>query len=441
MSQRKKVLVVSYFFPPIGGGGVARTVKFVKYLREFGYDPIVLAPGNPRHTAYDDSFMKDIPSDVLIVRTGRKNLPLSPQKKIVVKDVSSSGFDLFRRKIWALFSEGYKKLTAFFFVPDPQAVWQFSAVRAAKKILQKHDVALLYSTSSPYTNHLIARTLHRRTGLPWVADFRDHWTLSALYSPITSIHRWIHRRQERSIYEEANAVVLNQEQNRKDALQHFDGVIKKHAVIPNGFDPSDFPARPPKKHDVVTMRYFGSLYAQYAATPLLRILEVVLSQTNRNLHIEFIGDVDRKNREIIQDSPYYEKNIFLRAYAPHAEVNKIMQETTVTLLTLPDFKEAAKECMIPQKLYEYLGAGRPIIACVHPEGMSAKIVQTLKVGCVVSQDETSVQENAKKVLASLDEWEKTGWNISIEPEKLRPYHRRELTASLAHLFDEVVHEA
>jgi len=244
----KKVLLIAYYFPPSGGAGVQRTLKFVKYLQEFGWQPVVLTVQNADYPAVDESLLAEIPQDTPVYRskiaepyaiyrrlTGQKNGPTD----IAVLSRDPDQQLSLREK----FSEWIR---AAFFVPDARIGWLPFAASLGKKIIAREQIDLIYSSAPPYTAHLIAGRLHRRTGLPWVADFRDSWIgwLSApQWRPLPSraVEKWM----ERGVLRDATRVLAVSAGVREDLLSRHphlrDG---RWHILTNGYDSADSTGRP-----------------------------------------------------------------------------------------------------------------------------------------------------------------------------------------------------
>ncbi len=444
MSQNnKKVLVVAYFFPPMGGGGVQRTVKFVKYLRDFGYEPVVLTVKSGQHTVFDASLSRDIPKGVRIIRTNYFGLFFGGSEAKSKERLSSltKKSDEVAQKTFSwksLLRAPYHFVERMFLVPDIQTFWRGSAYRKAIKVLRKEHFDLIYSTSSPYTSHLIARDLHRETKIPWVADFRDHWTLGPMYQPASFVHQWIDRSYERSILREASGVVFNTERNQKDIDQFFPEIYRKACAIHNGFDSEDIHETAYYHEDEIKCFFPASFYGKVnSPEKFLKALEIV-SKKVPNISLSIAGDIDATNRHMIESSPLYGKNIFLQGWIAHSEVTKFTTAATFLLLFVPPLTRAAS--WVPQKLYEYLASGRPIFALAPKNGEATEIIEKTQTGYTVSSD-LSVEDTAKELLKFLEGLKAKNWQQRANKDEVGKFTRKNLTKKLAEFFDEVVDEA
>lgn len=438
-SKNKKVLIIAYFIPPLGGGGVQRTVKFVKYLQSFGYEPTVLTVKKGKHSVADTSFDNDLPQNLRVIRTNFIGL-FAPKKKPSPKD-SSANTTAKQQKpniMKKFLREAFHFVEKFFFIPDIQMLWRPFACRAALRMLRKEPFDVIYSTSSPFTDHLIARDIHRMTGVPWVADFRDHWTLAPSYKPTTFIHKIIDQYYETSILREADGVIFNTETNKANVAQAFKFLPQNSAVIYNGFDPSDFGNYAYEKSDFIDGYYIGSYYGKnYSSREIIPALDRAIRK-NPKIRLTFIGDIDSYSQDIIRSSEFFGTNIFLKDYVPHSEITQYTQRAAFLLVTLPNMPGV--ECWVPQKLYENIGSGRPTFALAPEDGEVAKILTKVHGGLAVSQKK-SPEEIANALLGFIQTLENNNFSSSTDTVALKYFERKQQTEQLANFLNDVTHEA
>lgn len=438
--KNKKILIIAYFFPPLGGGGVQRTVKFVKYLQSFGYEPTVLTVKKGKHSVADTSFDKDLPQNLRVIRTNFIGL-FAPKKKTSSKDSSANTTRAQQRKpnkIKKFLREAFHLVEKFFFIPDIQMLWRPFAYHAALRILKKESFDAVYSTSSPFTNHLIARDIHRVTGVPWVADFRDHWTLAPSYKPLTRAHKIIDRYYETSILREANGVIFNTETNKANIAQTFEFLPQNSAVIYNGFDPSDFGNYSYEKSDYIDGYYIGSYYGKnYSSKEIIPALDRAI-QKNSKIRMTFIGDIDSYSQDIIRSSEFFGTNIFLKDYVPHSEITQYTQRAAFLLVTLPNIPGV--ECWVPQKLYENIGSGRPTFALAPEDGEVAKILTKVNGGLAISQKKPP-EEIADALLEFIRTLENNNFSSATDTTAMKLFERKHQAEQLANFLNDITHEA
>ncbi|MCK4996012.1 MAG: glycosyltransferase, partial [Thermoplasmatales archaeon] len=234
----KKVLMISYSFPPIAGGGVFRTLKFVKFLPNFGYDSVVLSVKKSKFKDFDETLLNAIPSTTNVYRA---------------KNIESKIY----RYAGSFFHINYK----WYQIPDVFITWLPFALNKAKYIVKKEKPSVIYSTSPPATSHIIAMLLKKKTKLPWVADFRDPWTDNFIIKYPTKFHRKLEEKLEKKVLKLADKVILNTESNKDALLKKYPDINKeKFIVITNGYDLDDFENIELSKTNNFTIASVGSFY-------------------------------------------------------------------------------------------------------------------------------------------------------------------------------------
>ena len=341
----RRVLMVNYYFPPLGGIGSLRALKFATYLPEFGWEPTVLAP---RDGAYYRDPSLAFPEE-RVVRT--RSLELSRLGK---RALAAGGTDTEPAALGPGLGVVRRLVHRWIYRPDPQVGWYPFAVAAGRRALRERRFDAILSSSFPITAHLVARRLHRSAGLPWVAEFRDPWT--DLLDP-----RDPRRRRdepvERAIVAEADAVVVPSPDwadlfRRKGA--------REVAVITNGYDSADIPARHPPKGFVVT--HVGSLYPDRqdlsAVWPALAALRG--SPGMEGLRLRFVGDLGPAVRREIETHGLGSL-LEVTGFLPYRDALAEMAASSVLLVAGARDQRPLLRGMIPAKVFEYLGTGLPVI--------------------------------------------------------------------------------
>lgn len=432
----KKLLIVAYYFPPSGGPGVQRVLKHVKYLPEYGWQPIVLTVSNGQFPARDESLLKEIPGNIIVERThiyepydlyrlftGRKK-GSAIDVNVINKDNQKTGF---KDKVAEF-------IRATFFIPDARIGWIFSAKKAVRELHRKFNFDAVYSSSPPYTCSLIARYAHRKLKLPWIAGFRDPWT-----GFISSPKRWflpaaIDRKMEYSVFSESDAVECAWEGIIKDAIGKYPDLDKsKFYHVPNGFDSSDFPMIENVKNEKFTLTYSGSLYGRRNPSSLFEALEslIRLGEINPNEFIlRFVGRFGAEVEEMFARASF-RNSIETISYVPHKKSIEYLILSDSLLLIVDESKES--EEIVPGKVYEYIGVSKPIIAIAHKDSAIAKLMEETGSGIVAHQSE--VEKIASIFKKYFDDW-KTG-NSTFRPDKelIKSYERREAAGKLAELLE------
>lgn len=431
----RKVLFVVYYFPPLGGGGVQRTVKFAQYLPEFGWQPQILTVRNPHYLVEDTSLQDELPSNLPVTRTVGL-LPARFFRKALRHDAASLQDNV--NAITWLANFGKKLFYTCVFIPDEYIGWWWPAVRAGCKIIAEEGIDVIYSSGPPNTTHLIARSLARRTGRPWLADLRDLWDqYPDSYNPFN--WQWRQRldqRLERSVLSVAERLIVVSEQMRTQIRQRFSDRPDEHvAVITNGFDPPDFASLlPPVRPDRFVIVHSGTLFSWRSLRPFLAALRRVLDgrSLKRRPLLKLLGIVPAGERQAIAGYDLANE-VEILDYLPYRSSLAHLLGADVLLLLIGNLPHATN--MMTSKLFDYLGANRPILV-IGPDCTAKELVQSERRGEVFYEHETA------RIVSTVTHW------INSEPPAVRAklqtssnrFHRRQLTGKLAGIFDSVVNE-
>ncbi len=430
----KSVLIISYYFPPSGGPGVQRVLKFVKYLSSFGWRPVVLTVENGDFPARDESLLAEIPPDVKVYRTKifepysfyRKLTGKPPGAAVDVENIPQGA----RKQSVMERVAGLVRET--FFIPDARIGWLATAVPEAMRIVRTEGVDAIYTSSPPYTTALIGREVKRRTHLPWIAGFRDPWTgfLSApdRWAIPDAIDRWL----EKQVFTEADVIDCAWKGIIDDFATKFPGAnIHKCVHLPNGFDPDDYPAVERPSDGPFTTTYTGSMYGKRNPQTFLRAVESAVAAGEvdvSKIRLKFIGRFGGDVKEMLRTSSLAAQ-IEQIEYVPHEESVKQLLVADQLLLVVDESKDS--RAIVPGKVFEYLGARRPILALADPEGAAAGIVRDTKAGVVVpNQDVDGIRR------AFVECYQNFLYHRPGQPSDdaaIRAYERREVTRRLAEL--------
>ena len=378
----KTVLVITYYWPPAGGPGVQRALKFCKYLPQFGWRPVVLTVADGEYPAIDESLMQDISSDLAVYKSASLE-PFSVYRRLLGRrrEEKISTFVLTEDSQGGIM----QRLAAFvrgnLFIPDGRIGWKPFAVKRGMGVIRGEKIDLIFSTAPPMTAHLIAKTLARQSGLPWVADFRDPWTDVFYYHNLKRMRPalWLDRRLERSVLRAADAVAAVSP-TIKRLLQLK--AENRYFVVPNGYDEADFDGIEPlpddgKRHIVHT----GHLAVNQNPAALWRALRRHIDRSApHNISIDFYGSIHQDVRNSLADSELLPFCQFY-GYQPHREVVAAMKRAALLFFVVP---ETAYAKGIPtSKLLDYIGAGRPILGIGPTDGDAAEILRQCGLGEMV----------------------------------------------------------
>lgn len=437
----KRLLIITYYWPPTGGSGVQRWVKFSKYLPEQGWQPVIYTPENPEQLARDESLLSDVPACAEVIKTrilepyavyrrltggkqGEEVNPVNAQKKNWKQRLS----------LW---------IRGNCFIPDPRIGWVRPSVRFLKKYLREHPVDAVVTTGPPHSVHLIGRGLKRALGVHWIADFRDPWTEMFYYKHLglTAASDRRQHRLEQSVLDEADTVISVTPLVQKD----FQAKTKTPVVlITNGFDEDDFVGSGSAPAEPFTRTGSGASEAQSdsgagaAAVPTYRLVHTGLFAADGNplnlwdalarrcgedpsfrarLEIRLAGKVDRAITDAIR-ARGLGGNLVELGYLPHDETVREQRAADILLLPLRQEPEYAK--VLPGKIFEYLAARRPVLGIGQEDGAAAAVLRDAGAGEMFDWDKTD------ELLAFLD---------APHPETtcIEKYTRRALTAQLTQI--------
>jgi len=432
----KKLLIVAYYFPPSGGPGVQRVLKHVRYLPQFGWEPIVLTVSNGQFPARDESLLSQIPEGTKVYRshiyepydiyrllTGKK--PGSAIDVNVIKKDDQKV--IFKEKIAEF-------IRATFFIPDARIGWRLSTGKAIKEIMAEHKIDAVYSSSPPYTCSLIARSVKRKYNIPWVAGFRDPWT-----EFISSPKRWflpaaIDQAMEHSVFSEANSVECAWEGIIKDALGKYPDLEKsKFNHVPNGFDSQDFPDLQYQRNDKFTVTYTGSMYGRRNPAAFFAALENLIRENKINpdeIKLRFIGRFGAEVEEMFAKATF-EDSIEIISYIPHHKSIEYLMLSELLLLVVDESKES--EEIVPGKVYEYIGVRKPVLAIAPKNSAISSLMEETGSGKSAHQSET--EKIAQIFLEYYDLWKQNQPLFTPDESKIIKFERKEAARKLAELLD------
>jgi len=440
--QSKRVLIITYYFPPAGGAGVQRTLKFVKYLRDFGWEPVVLTARDADYPAYDPTLEVEIPADVKVYRS-RIFEPYWLYRKLTGRgadestDIATLSLgDSRQQKLGERISQWVRSAV---FVPDARIGWLFFATPLGKKIVQSENIDVIFSSAPPYTTHLIGRELHRKTGLPWVADFRDSWIGWVSAPQWRPKFSWaLERRMERAVLRDADRILTVSRGIQEDLLsRHPEQRGARWRFLSNGFDAADFVGvEPAGNHNKITITYVGSMYGARNPEYLLQALESLQKQQSKvinQLRVRLVGRVGESIAARIKSSVV--NHVFeLIAYVSHREALSYLLGSDVSLLIIDD--TPANRGILTGKVYEYIGAGKPILALA-PEGEAADLIRNHHLGWVAPpKDLAAIQSTLQEILLTIRRKE----SRVVKPgnSNRTAFERRHQTGELAKILDEII---
>jgi len=377
----RRVLIITYYWPPSGGAGVQRWLKFSKYLRDFGWEPVIYTPKNPEAPAVDHSLESDIPAGITIIKRPIIEPYMAYKSFVGMKksDKVNAGF-LKEKEKPGLAEDIAVWLRGNFFIPDARCFWIRPSARFLIKYLAKNPVDAIVSTGPPHSMHLVALKVHQKLHIPWLADFRDPWTGIDFYHQLklTSLADRKHRMLEKKVLSEATAVTVVS----RDMVDEFKTLVDRdYNLVTNGFDETDIAPLPLGQLDEqFTISHIGSINASRNPTGLWRVLSSMVKSNQAfaaAMRIKLVGKVDIEVLRDIEANGL--TNNFVRIeYMPHREVMQEIQRSQVLLLLINNTPNA--KGILTGKVFEYLGSGRPILSIGPEDGDAAEILNNTGAG-------------------------------------------------------------
>lgn len=427
----KRVLIITYYWPPFGGAGVFRWLKFVKYLPCYGWKPVVYTPQNPESPLYDETLLSEIPDNVEVIKTPiwepysiYKRLTGKRKEKIAVGLVNKSGKkDGFVNKLFLW-------LRGNLLIPDPKRFWINPSVRFLTKYLAENTVDAIVTTGPPHSMHLIGLKLQKKTGIKWIADFRDPWTNIDFYEQLhlSKLANWVHHKLERKVVQNADVVVTISEQMRKEFLPL---IPQKIEVITNGYDTDDLVSENIVLDTCFTITHVGTLTQARNPQNLWQVLGNISKENatfKQLLKIKLVGPVDYSVCQSIEQNNLAD-NLLLIDHLTHREAIAAQQKSQVLLLVVNDAPNLLG--IIPGKFFEYLSTGRPIIGIGPTNGDLAAIFEETGIGNMLEYGDTTGIERAVDSLYS----KFVARDLSKSMGNIVKYSRKELTHKMVQILD------
>lgn len=430
-----RVLVIAYYFPPMGFSGIQRTLKFVKYLPDYGWHPTVLTVTPHAYYAFDDTFLDELTGKpVEIWRTPPGGIFSAMKKR---RTVSLSNERL--RKF-------LNRASQFFFIPDNKIGWR-KQVRGflAGKDLSHYD--MIYATAPPFTDHLIGVELKERYDIPLVLDFRDAWVEYPYHKYWTGWHRKRHEALERGVVRAADAVVTTNRYVR-DLLLARQGpsaeerseVERRMHIITQGFDAADFEqpidvSVAPVDRSTINFVYTGLFYEDRDPLVLYRALIAIRERRPEIYHrmkFYMVGYVQEEYQEMAREMGVDDRIVYC-GYVEHHVAVAWVRQADVLWFNI-GARHKGYETVSPGKAFEYLGSGKPIVALL-PENQIREILSGFDHTFIVDPDD---HERLAAVLVDLTERHERGALPEGDREKISHYDRRQLTGDLARIFENIL---
>ncbi|MFA6542030.1 MAG: glycosyltransferase family 4 protein [Bacteroidota bacterium] len=417
----RNVLVIAYYFPPLGLSGVQRTLKFVKYLEQFGWQPTVLTIGNVAYFAKDESLLKELDGlNIEIIRTDS----LDPNT-VLRKRNKDNVVRLPKERTQKL----YRMLTDLFFIPDNKIGWKRHALKAAGTLLEKKKFDVIFATSPPQTAFIIGRKLKEKYKIPLVIDYRDAWVDYPFKWYPTPLHKYLNIRKERKVLRAADSILTASRRVKEFILRRYKFLSYNDVqLLPQGFDPADMVVEERGLLPItekMRITYSGTFYEDRTPLYFFEALSLVFKNHPKmrgRIEACFVGafrteHINLVNKLQLQDS------VNILGYLEHKETVKYLLASDVLWVMMQD------DLSSPGKIFEYIGTGKKILGCV-PEGNIRHLIQEANG---ISAEPKNVRQIADAIAALYHQYEQKELR-GARSEIIDKYNRVHLTGELAKVF-------
>jgi glycosyltransferase involved in cell wall biosynthesis len=421
-----KVLIISYYWPPAGGPGVQRWLKFVKYLPEFGVQPIVYIPENPNYPLIDEKLVQDVHPQAIILKhkifepyafasVFSKNKTKKISAGIITKNKKQSVVE--KLMLW---------VRGNLFIPDARVFWVKPSVNYLKEYIQENNIETVITTGPPHSLHLIGLRLKKQLAINWIADFRDPWTTIGYHKEL-KLSNWAakkHKQYEFDVLNSCDTVIVTSPTTKKE----FQVLTSKPIeVITNGYDVEKIEKKP---LDIdFTLAHIGSFLSQRNPQILWESLAELTEENKlfaQYFKLKLIGAV---SKEVLQSIENFGLQAFVQnlGYVSHEEA--LVHQRTSQVLLLIEIDSEETKCIIPGKLFEYMVSERPILAIGPADSDFESIIKTTNTGVFFHYHEKDALKAA--ILAQFEQYLQN--NLSVHVVGLQQYSRKNLTAQLVKL--------
>jgi glycosyltransferase involved in cell wall biosynthesis len=412
----RKVLVIAYYFPPMGLSGVQRTLKFVKYLPQFNWHPTVLTVEPGGYVAQDNTLLEEL-GDIQVVRTGAAGPGRVFRKKDVVKLPSERV-----RKFLSRISDTL-------FIPDNKIGWKGRAVERAVQLHAKEEFDLLFATAPPFTDFLVGNSVAKITGKPLVLDYRDAWVDYPFKFYPTPFHKWMTVSMEKRVLMNSRHVITTNRRVKEKLISRH-GFLTHHdiTIVSQGFDPADFrTVPPPRKDKKMRITYSGIFWEDRVPDYFLQALHDLIARNpefRHRIEARFVGNFREENKRLVTKLGL-DDVVVVTGYQEHRQCTQELMSSDLLWMIVGD------DVGSPGKLYEYIGAAKPILGFV-PEGFLKQTILDAGGKVVAPRDVKGIARALEELYEEFSQNRLQG----PSPEVMARYNRVELTRSLVKIFEQ-----
>ena len=425
----KKILIITYYWPPSAGSGVQRWLKFVKYLPSFGWKPYVFTPRNPAFAIRDESLARDVPPEAEVI-----HFPIWEPYDIFFKTARVFGTkkeakptELISLENRSFFQKISTWIRANLFIPDPRVFWVRPSVNFLQKFLQKEKIDIIVTTGPPHSMHLIGYRLKKNNpSLKWIADFRDPWSRWDLLDSfrLSKFAASAHKRLEYKVLSSADAVISV----TPSFVKGFEELGNRHVhLITNGYDDEDFSFLEYEKSEKFTIRHVGIVNEKCDPRPFMLAVKDLLqthSDFAEHAKVEFNGEVHPDFKRFIDNDLGLKRITNLSGNLPHARVISLYGSTSLLVLIMTGYKDTG---IIPGKVFEYLATGIPILSVGNVEGDAAVFLKHTEIAKVLDSNEHEEIKNS--LLKAFSMW-RASEGSTAKHSGAEKYSRKAITGQL-----------
>ncbi|MFC1730322.1 glycosyltransferase [candidate division KSB1 bacterium] len=432
MPDKKRLLLISYYFPPLGMGGVQRAAKFAQYLPEYGWDVTVLTVRDIAYYARDRSLLNDV-KNVDIQRTGsldplRLAFLLSGRKNSIAAAAGTP----------SILSRIFRFIDRKLFVPDSKILWNGFAFRRAVKLVKTYRFSAVLSTAPPFSTHLLAMKIAKILKIPWIADFRDGWTTMDFLPPERKLYMKFHRYFEKKTIRKADTYLAVSQKILNDLAKDSDTPDERGILIYNGYDEQDFTQVPPDRSSF-NLTFMGTVTKWADPSVFFKAIRAAADlhkSMSEYLKINIVGNI--LDSRLIKTAGAYdlENKLIMTGYLEHKKAVELVCKSQVLLFPITNLTSPG---VITGKLFEYCASGKPIVAYV-PEGEASNLLREMRPDTHFCT-ENNYMETADYIKERFLEWEQGSVDVLEEAKQLyknpnfNRYTRRYQTGRVADILN------